>query len=222
MCRRAQLPNVYLPEGKTIYVCRFTAHGKRHHVTTGCSDRGEAEQKACRIHAEAQLGRLRPPAPRRSVLSSEAPLSKHAARWLAEVEANKAKWTAKGYRSCYERSIAVKWQYLSQIDTNTIAAFITQRSGQVKSPTVNRELVALSRFLHWCKREHLISEVPTFERPRSVSDYVPPDLSREEVHRVLAALPTAKTHPKRYPAREFYTVLWGLGLRVGELIGLDA
>lgn len=216
MGRRPQLPTVYLPAGQEIYVCRFTAHGRRYHLGTGKRDRSEAIAEAERLHAEAQLKRL-PVRQRRAPVTDETGLSLIAALWLEEVEATKAAWTHRGYRSCVERAILKRWAYVSEIDTNSIAAWITDRSKTIGSVTINRELVALSQLLTWCKRQKLIEEVPTFERPRAVSNYAAPDLSRADVLRVLAKLPTRETHSKRYPAREFFTVLWGMGLRHGEL-----
>jgi|GEM_PF-2541166 len=216
MGRRAQLPTVYLVAGRTIYRARFTVRGRRYTVSTGHSDEGLALEEAKRLHAEAQLDRLKPRENRRTI-TGETALADVAALWLEEVEATLAPLTLKGYRSIVRRAILPQWSSLSQINANSIAGFVNVRAKQVGSVTINRELVALSGLLDWCKREGYIGAVPSFTRPRAVSDYSAPDLQRKDVARILAELPTRETHRKHYPAREFFTVLWGMGFRVGEL-----
>jgi integrase len=221
MGRRAGLPQLYFPkDGTAVYWCRFTVDGQRFRLSTGARDKGEATKEAQRLHGLAQLGRL-PVGNRR--LRNTAALGA-----LTDLAGDYLDWAlasgkAESYVVKQESHLlrfARKWPTLDKITTPAIERYKMDRASDMPAPrmtTLYKELVTLSRFLHWCKRSGHLDAVPEFERIKPVTDYVPPDTTPEEVARVLSELPTRETHPKRYPVREFYTVQWSQGLRPGDV-----
>jgi integrase len=120
-----------------------------------------------------------------------------------------------------------RWQRLEQVTGKAIEKYKVDRQaedngrgGLVGLTTTYKELVTLSRFLRWCKRQGHLVEVPEFDRFRPVSNYRPPDLTAEVVRTLLAELPDQKTHHNRRPVREFFTVQWAQAMRPGEVMTL--
>lgn len=225
MGRRPGAPEIRLRPGKTVYTCRFTANGRRYDdVSTGETDPERARGAARKLQAEALLGR----SPKRGVRIRHADqnsLKVLSAIYLESVEASgrAASYAAK-QKMHFRKHFLRRWSRLSDLTTAAIgkypaarAAETTQRDKPPTTVTVYKELVTLSCFLRWCVRAGHLDAVPVFDRVRPVSDYKPPDLSPEDVAAVLAELPTRKTHPKRFPARERYTVQWAQGMRDGEI-----
>jgi integrase len=135
------------------------------------------------------------------------------------VEADRSAWTLKMQQVHWRHFLRV-WSKLDEITSPAIERYKVDRLATADASTVYKELVTLSRFFKWCKRHGLIDHVPEFERPRAASDYKPPDLTRADVIKLLGKLPPKVDHPKHYPAREFFTVLWAQALRSGELRSL--
>lgn len=91
---------------------------------------------------------------------------------------------------CDEEGHATRWRTLDDITTPAIHAYTAERiAAGISTVTVHKELVTLSRFLLWAKREGLIEAVPDFERPRASSSYQPIALAPADVKRLIAALP---------------------------------
>lgn len=114
-----------------------------------------------------------------------------------------------------------RWKKIDEITPAAIDRYKVERTREkAKPPTIYKELVTLSRFFKWAKRHGHTDHVPEFERVDPVSDYKAPDLNAEEMRRLLAELPDRARHPKHYPVREYFTVLWAQGMRAGELQSL--
>lgn len=221
MGRRAGLPTVFIPTGSTaVYWCRFTVDGKRYRVSTGSRDHGAAEKEAQRLHGLAQLGSLQVGSKRQRFSAAFGSVETLAAQYLVWSRATgKAESYIVKQEGHLNRFIS-RWPTLDKVTPNEIERYKVSRADDDPPPrmtTLYKELVTLSRFLHWCKRAGHLDVVPEFERVKPVTDYVPPDTTPEEVARVLAELPNHETHPKRYPVREFYTVQWSQGLRPGDV-----
>ncbi len=227
MGRRPGVPTVYLPDGKTIHMCAFTAHGVRHRVSTGERDHGRALEAATKLQAEALLRR---PVKRRrrASHSDQASLELLSGLYLENVEASGCA------RSYYVKQVMhfrahflPRWARLSDLTTEAIERYASERSHELtqtkKAPstvTIYKEMVTLSRFLRWAKRAGHLDTIPDFDRVRRVSDHKTPDLTADDVRAVLAQLPTRHTHPRRYAVRERYTVQWAQGMRDGEIATL--
>jgi len=217
MGRRAGPTRIEWHHGQ--YWCKFTVQGERKRLPTGVRDQGavaEAEAEAERIRAKHTLGRPveRPTTRRRAAGNLEDLFIKHIA-WA------QAQGKAAGYiRKKREQSIQFceLWDDVADIDEAGIAKWQTKRSREIGSVTLYKEEVTLSTFLAWaCKVAKVIQVIPRFDHCKPVSDYQPIDLDRHQVDQLLAALPDRRTHRKRCPVREFYTVQWALALRIGEV-----
>lgn len=228
MGRRPGVPTIRLHPGRVVYTCRFTAHGVRYDdVSTGERDPERALEAALRLQAEALLRRA-PQRRKRVRHADQESLAVLSALYLEHVEASgRASSYARKQQQHFHAHILPRWSRLSELTSTAIASYATERARETtqrkRAPStvsVYKELVTLSSFLRWCVRAGYLDAVPVIERPRPVSDYKPPDLSREDVERVLAELPTRRTHPKRYAARERYTVQWAQGMRDGEVASL--
>ncbi len=115
----------------------------------------------------------------------------------------------------------MRWKSIKDITAAAIDQYKVERTrAGAKPPTIYKALVTLSRFFKWAKRHGHIDHIPEFERVKPVSDYKPPDLTPEDMRLLLAELPNRASHPKHYPAREFFTVMWAQGMRAGELMSL--
>lgn len=216
MGRRSGGPRIYL-RGE-IYWCRFTVGKRRWFVSTGERDAGAAEEAAAKLHAEAVL-ETKPPTPvvgRPSKRPGE-PLDVLAARYLTWAGGQgKDERYVKDQRYHFHAHFQTRWDRLRQINSASIAKYQTERRRSVGTVTLYKELVTLSRFLKWCKREHLIEAIPDFERPQQETDYQVPNLSPKDVQAILVRLPDRKAHPKRHPVREFCTFMWSMALRFTE------
>jgi integrase/recombinase XerC len=113
-----------------------------------------------------------------------------------------------------------RWKQLDDLTASAIERYKVDRLAVAEAATVYKEMVTLHRFFRWCKRNGLVDHIPEFERPKPASDYKPPDLTPDDVRRLLATMPDSRTHHNRYPVREWYTVMWAQALRTGELRSL--
>jgi integrase len=221
MGRHAGLPVVYLLPGREIYACRFTVARQRHNLSTGERDQGRAREAALRLYHEAASKAGTPP--RRRRLERVDSLADLSASYLETVEAERSRWTLK-MQTVHWTHFRRRWKTLDEITSPAIERYKVDRLSQGDPPptasTVYKELVTLSRFFKWCKRHGLIQHAPEFERPRVASDYKPPDLTPDDVRRVLATLPNSATHHNRFPVREWYTVMWAQAMRTGEVRAL--
>jgi integrase/recombinase XerC len=217
MGRHAGLPVVYLPVGREVWMCRFTVAGKRFHLSTGERDQGRAREAAQRLYHQTATAAGQ--APRRRRLERVAPLADLSGEYLATVEAERSRWTLK-MQTVHWTHFLRRWKALDDLSATAIERYKVDRLRDATATTVYKELVTLHRFFRWCKRNKLLDTIPEFERPRPASDYKPPDLTPDDVRRLLAAMPDATTHHNRYPVREWYTVMWAQALRTGELRSL--
>jgi site-specific recombinase XerC len=231
-------PPVLFDEPESIYKwCRFTVRGKQYRLSTGETDPGRAQEKAEDLCAEIRLGRRpeRPAAPRRAAGNLEDLVVKYIA-WLHSI--NKSSRYIDSQQKHFRAQFLRRWSSLDDITEPAIAAWQSERarapamrihpSGElrpldhtVSSSTRYREEVTLRRFLHWAVHTaKIIEQAPRFEPTLAISSFVAPSITRIDIERLLAALPDRKTHRKRRPVREFYTVKWALALRLSELQAL--
>lgn len=187
-------------------------------LSTGESDPGRAEAAAARLHAEAVLEARPREAARPATRSPGEELDVLFARYIgwARSQGRDARYL-KEQQIQFSAHFAPRWRRLRHLTSSAIARYQSERGDDgISSVTLYKELVTLSRFLKWARREKLIDAIPEFERPTQVSDYQVPDLRRQDVARLLAALPDRAAHPKHHPAREFATWLWSMALRLDE------
>lgn len=109
---------------------------------------------------------------------------------------------------------------LAKIDTYALRGFLASRYEKDSSTTVLRKRSAIRSFLRWAKREKRIAQSPADmldgpKRPKSL----PKSVSVDEAFS-LCAVPNAEV-ADGLRDRAIIELLYGAGLRISELIGLD-
>lgn len=239
MGRRAGLPKVDLDDAHgDVYQYRFTVHGKRYRGSTGRRDHDSAQDFANNLYADALKGKKPQPNVRRygGVLAKESLITLFAS-FVASLENKKSRGYLDKIESHFRSHFSHRWATLEEIlEPGAVDAYATERlngdapavEDKPRRPrpkkgstvTVAKELVTLRRFLKWCRKRQLIDHVPDWEPVKPISDYQPPDLTPSDVRALLEELPDRRTHHRRFPVREFFTVQWAQGLRPGELESL--
>ncbi|HWE37550.1 MAG TPA: tyrosine recombinase XerC [Isosphaeraceae bacterium] len=131
----------------------------------------------------------------------------------------------------YESDLALFREYLegaegpgadpAAVDARRLRAFAAWLSGRAYAPgTIARRLACLRSFYRFQRRRGAVAIDPaaTLRNPKQ-SRRLPRPLRVEEVVGFLDAIPTAT--PAGVRDRAMFEVLYGGGLRVGELVGLD-
>ncbi|MCL1847126.1 MAG: site-specific tyrosine recombinase XerD [Coriobacteriia bacterium] len=110
---------------------------------------------------------------------------------------------------------------LEEVDRERLTAYLATLQEQGYAPSsLSRMTSALKSFHRFCVRESLISSDPTAQlRLPKVPDTLPQTLSIEQVASLLDQVYPPTPAGKRDKA--MLEVLYGCGLRVSELIGLD-
>ncbi len=93
---------------------------------------------------------------------------------------------------------------------------------QYTSTTVARKVAAIKSFYHFLVAEGFIHDDPTatLDSPR-VKKYLPRAISQEDVERLLEA-PSRKETPRALRDRAILELLYATGMRVSELVALNA
>lgn len=229
MGRRADGWKLRQKPGSPYWFIRFTNPdtGKRIDRSTGCKGKRAAGHEAAKIYAAVVSGEGLPVAGGLRA-SSDDELKDLVAEWVVHLEdiGKSEDWigTCETYAAAHWLS---RWSCLDDITGPTVQKYISQRmrsknkKGKRISPvSVRKELSALSRFLHYCKDQGLLVDMPRWESPKGKSDYQPVCLSREQVEAILANLPTRDKHKLKLPCREWYTVMWATSFRKGTMARL--
>lgn len=226
MGRRAAPPRIYRDEAHgEVWQYSFTVARRRYRGSTGTRDYGEAEAKVHRLWLDAHKG-IEPP---KRIPARE----RHAAATALEplfAVFTDSLTKSRGYvvkmESHFRAHFAKRWTSIEELTGPALEQYAAERlrettrlKRKTSSVTVHKELVTLSRFLKWAKKNGVIRELPSFERVRAVSDYQPPDYTAEQARALLAALPDRHTHSKRQPVREFFTVQWAQAFRPDAELG---
>ena len=141
------------------------------------------------------------------------------------VERNASPRTVEGYRRDLRRYLSYALLQGAcapdDVDLSLIEAFAAEmRRARYADASIERSLAAIKGFHRFMSREGLASSQPTaaLHLPRK-AERLPQCLSIEQVTRLLEQPFTATPTGDR--DRALLEVLYGCGLRVGELVGLD-
>jgi len=222
MGRRAGPPQVRR-HGATWWA-RFTVPGRgRTEVNLelpASRPQREAEAKAEEVRAHAVIAAGLPPPP---VDLRERALDVLIYRYLDSTRAlgRDARYTNEQeihfkahFLRCDEDGQPTRWTTLDDITATAIATYQVERIAAGRSTvTLYKELVTLSRFLKWAKREGLIDSIPEFERPRQTSSYSPPNLTPAQVQRLIKALAPE--------VRPWALFTWAMALRFTESMSIE-
>jgi integrase/recombinase XerD len=161
-----------------------------------------------------------PPAPDRPPLSLAA---EEFLTWLA-VERGRAANTLAAYRRdlvAYERWLGGRGVAVDGVGETTVADYVAHLRGQGRAPSsVARAVVAVRSLHRFLVDEGLAGGDPTYDlaTPR-VPQGLPKALSEEEISMLLGAV--AGDRPTDRRDRVILEVLYGTGMRISELVGLD-
>lgn len=232
MARHAEGWKIHCPEGRTIYLVRFTHNGARVERSTGASDPREAAKAAALIYSDHIQ---RNPGKRARVRRGDSPpLEDCVAAWLS-ADSTIAKRTVPVWTG-YGRLWCTRWPTLADVTTATSTDYRNDRLRLVIAATVRKELGALRRFLGWCSAQGYLGErqvevpnVPkkaTGTRDPRRHRTTAPEVSPEQIERALAALPEwaakLKKNSPKYPVRARFIVAYETGLRPTFLDELSA
>lgn len=229
MARHPEGWRLRLPEGRTVYVVRFTHNGRTIDRSTGTDDPAKAPEAAARIYAEYVQ---RQPGTRRAVRRRDSPpLEELIAEWLEDDStldpATVETWTV------YGRHWLMRWQQTSDLIEVETERYRNERLRKVQASTVRKELTALRRFIRWLVthgylgREIGVPGVPakaTGTRYARPSRQSAPELTPEQVRAIIAALPewsSSKKLKRQYPIRARFLVGYETGLRPAALDALS-
>lgn len=194
------------------YFVRFSIEvgGKRRQVerSTRETDRRLAIKKAEQIYKAANRQ-----AERETAGGAGKELRPLMVRWLTEVRTTRsADWADK--LGDYAAGLWLpRWSYLSDIDNQTLSAYVSDRlSGGISTVTLRKEKSGLNMFLKWCHRHGYIKSMPVWQLPYGKSDFVPCVVTPKEVEKILEQL--------EEPARSYYELMWEYGFRRGTMARL--
>jgi integrase/recombinase XerC len=112
---------------------------------------------------------------------------------------------------------------LEDIDKLMLRSWLAELSRDVAPVTLGRKLASVRTFFAWLERETLVRRNPaaqlaTPKLRRKLPTFLGPEAAAEMM---AAPLATAVTEPERLRDAALLEVLYGSGLRVSELVGLD-
>ena len=112
---------------------------------------------------------------------------------------------------------------LEDIDKLTLRGWLAELARDVAPVTLGRKLASVRTFFAWLERETLVRRNPAAELASpKLRRKLPTFLGPEAAAEVMAApLATAVSEPERLRDAALLEVLYGSGLRVSELVGLD-
>ena len=173
--------SVYKPAKSRYWQFDFVRQGRRHHGSTGCLSKRDAERFEAEVRRKVALGIETKPA-------------------ITVDDACGAWWLAKGQH--LRSSKTVQYQLLNlakglgasvaigDIDLQAVDGYVAKRRASVSNASVNRETALLRRVVGWCA--HRGYDAPTIEwrevrlKESSVKTRV---LTRDEEARLFDALP---------------------------------
>lgn len=151
------------------------------------------------------------------------PSSEEYLTWLA-VERGRARNTISSYRRdlvAYERHVRGSGRMVETANRSTVEGFVAAMlSSGNKASSVARALTAVRGLYRFRAEEGLSSQDPTADvaAPRT-GLRLPKAITEDEVVRLLDA--TAGSAPRDLRDRAMLELLYGTGMRIGELVGLS-
>lgn len=216
---------VLVRRGKFWHV-RFRAEGKRHHISTGETDRERAGAAAAKVYADVTQGRRRGAVAARAAL---APLKENVAEWLASLDGVLDVKTVETYTGYAARWLGL-WKRLDEAThPAALADYVTDRLRAGLAKTVRKEPSALFGFFGWAQDHGLLVDLPQRPRIRKTvrgtrvghQREKAPDYSPEQIEAALAALPEwGGKGANRFPVRARFVVAYETGLRPATLDAL--
>jgi integrase/recombinase XerC len=120
---------------------------------------------------------------------------------------------------------------VADLDLIALRGYLASRHGVDDPVTVTRKLAAVRSFYKFLRRERLVEEnIARLVRPKKTPQRLPQFFTPEQVTALLAAEPAAEATAAETDAaseavacrdRALFELIYGAGLRVSEVVGLD-
>jgi integrase len=173
--------SVYKPAKSRYWQFDFVRQGRRHHGSTGCLSKRDAERFEAEVRRKAALGIETKPA----ITVDDA----CGAWWLAKGQHLRSKSTVKYQLLNLARGLGANVA-IAEIGLQSIDAYVARRRAMVGNASVNRETALLRRIVGWCEARGYDVPVIAWREVRlkesSVKTRV---LARDEEARLFEALP---------------------------------
>lgn len=174
----------YRPKRSSIFLYDFVLKGVRHHGTTGCKTKRDADACEAKLRAELSLGSSTRKKP---VIT----LDTAAALYEEHLRAN-GKWSA---TADYLIANVVEGlggeRYLSDIGQDDLRRHFALRAGKVSASSVNREIEVARPIWRRVRNTHDIGDMPDWGQLRyAVAEQDPRELYRDEEGRLFDKLRT--------------------------------
>lgn len=200
-----------------VYLVRFSAHGRVMERSTGCRDRGLAEQAASKIYAHF-IARQSP----RRQQSGSGPLGESVARWIVSMQSTHDPATLETWKIYARAHWLPRWLGLHEITMDGLVGYRDERLQQVMAGSVRKELSALRIFLRFVGSPVTVPSVgkrtvgTRYEKRRRVTA---PQLSPADVERFLGELPewSQSRRGTPYAVRARFVVAYETSLRPSTL-----
>lgn len=206
--------------GSTLYQVRGSYKGFRLERSTGESDYSRASERASEmwsVHVKEVDSGV---AAARANLGEDGQLIVVGASWLKFMASvGTSVDTIRGYSNNLN-TLVVSFPNVTDVTTAKIVTYQKLRLGLVMRKTLMKELNVLRPILEHAQENGLISEVPSWPRPKKQVKGTPaggtrkasPKVSTKEAKAILELLPKSFGRHS-FPLRDFCIVLWETGLR---------
>jgi integrase len=221
-------------DGRIYRSLRFSAYGRRRHISLGPITRAEAERELRHVLADVERGTWRPaqavepPEERKQIPDFHT----FAEEWWVRIKPQIAPATQHGYLWRLERHLLPYFAEmpLDAITFDTVESYIAVKLSEDKplSPTsINMTLTLLGAILEGAVERELIGRNPARGRRRRVRERVPRRSHLETAGQITALLEAAgeldreaQPSARHIERRAMLSVLTFAGLRIGELCSL--
>lgn len=172
----------YRPKHSSIFLYDFVMKGIRHHGTTGCKTKRDADALEAKKRAEIALGQ----SGRKKPLIT---LDEAAALYEDHLRGN-GKWSATAdYLIANIVDGLGGESYLSDVGQADLARHFAKRAATVSAASVNREIETARPIWRRLRRTHEIGDMPDWGQLRyAVAEQDPRELYADEEDRLFAAL----------------------------------
>jgi integrase len=219
MGRTAQGWKLRRDDTSGLYYVRFRLGKSRPEYATGSRDPGRAAEQAARIYADAVAGRLKP---RVTTARSSTLAAVVFAEWLASIETTHAETTRATWKTYVDAHYLDAFETLGDVTSARLSEYMRRRLGEVLAVTVRKELSALRSFVTWASEQGYVGDVVVPAIPKksigtraTTRKESATEVDAGDVADLLERLPvwSSSSHPKRFPVRAYFRVLWETALR---------
>lgn len=204
------------------YYVRFRHAGRRIELSTGTKDPGEAATRAAQIYADRVTGR-------RVSRAVEGRLDAVVEAYLLDLAKTVSPAWLEIVSTYFGAHLLPFFRAFDAFTSVAYGEYIRYRLQHVTRASLRHELSALRQFATWCtERGTPLPPVPSLPKHGHAGTRATKRkrratiLTRDEVARILAAMPVRSLREPHHLVRALFVVLWETGLRAPTVLGLEA